>query len=59
MDDSKLEYRCPWCWEWLLKTNFLVHQSGQHRNTPGIEIEPKSLEDIERRFLYLGMWSER
>jgi hypothetical protein len=45
--------------EWLLKTDFLAHQSGQHRNTPGIETMPESLEDIERRFLHLGMWEEK
>jgi hypothetical protein len=58
-DPEKLSYLCPWCMQFILKVDFKNHQAGQHRNTPGLEIEPESLEDIERRFFYLGMWEEK
>jgi len=59
MDDSKPEYRCPFCLEWILKKDFKNHQAGQHQSTPDIEIQPESVEDIERRFIFLGLWDDR
>ena len=53
-----LEYLCPFCLEWTLKTNFKTHQHS-HWNDPNNYKQPESIEELEQRFRQIGLWDER
>jgi hypothetical protein len=55
---EKLEYNCPYCYEWVLKTDFRSHQLG-HWNDPKVNKAPETLEELKQRFIAIGGWEER
>ena len=58
MDESKLEYLCPFCKDYVLKSDFKVHEI-YHRNDPMCHEYPNTLQELKERFQYLGLWEEK
>jgi hypothetical protein len=56
---EKLEYQCPFCYEWVLKTDFKAHQDSQYiQDLKGMK-KPESLEELQERFSMIAMWDVR
>lgn len=59
MNNDKLEFLCPYCKEFMLKTKFDIHKEYHKRNDGPGEKFPVTLEELEQRFVHLGYWEER
>lgn len=59
MDSSKLEFLCPYCKEFVLKSHGESHLAGHQRIANIGEKFPVTLEELEQRFVHLGYWEEK
>jgi wobble nucleotide-excising tRNase len=53
------EYQCPFCFDWVLKTDFKTHQDSHFTHDLKGMKKPESLEELQERFSPLGMYEER
>jgi hypothetical protein len=58
MNPEKLEYQCPYCHEWILKTEYGKHEN-HHKGDWLMSNPPTTLEELERRLRPLGYFDER
>ena len=58
MNQDKLEYQCPFCYNWILKTQFNNHQQS-HWNDANVSRQPANLEELKNRFGKIGLWEEK
>lgn len=54
---EKLEYFCPYCKEWVYKSQFLNHK--QFHFNDYIPTYPLTIEELEKRSRQIGMWDEK